>query len=460
MDNNKNQIEIKIFGLKLLLMAADTAFFALLWFHYFDDQLYAPFWEKGNWFIIAVFFIIYYWAADLYGGFQVKIKTPSELLYSHSVAAILTTFLFYFITWVLMRRLPNILIFVGMDIVLTALAFLWSFPVHRYIKHIDPPRRTVIIYHGKSALNKARRIMDMFSWRFDYAGAIDAGSPDEIIDEYIKKNAGQAVMLFGIDSTRRDQLLLHCRIAHYQVFVRTNIGDLMMDGSVPMQVSDLTLSVCDDMHYNFLYLAAKRMFDIIFSLIGMIIASPFMLIIAAAIKIYDRGPVFYKQQRYTKDRKVFAMLKFRSMKPNAEGDGVARLATENDDRITPVGRIIRAIRFDELPQLFNILKGDMSLVGPRPERPEIADEYEKTVPQFALRLQVKAGLTGYAQVYGKYNTAPYDKLQLDLQYIAKQSLLMDFRIILITIKILFEKSSTEGIGDDMINAAESDDDEN
>jgi lipopolysaccharide/colanic/teichoic acid biosynthesis glycosyltransferase len=142
------------------------------------------------------------------------------------------------------------------------------------------------------------------------------------------------------------------------------------------------------------------------------------------------------------------------MRVDAEKDGVARLSSgENDDRITPIGKFIRKVRIDELPQLFNILVGDMSIVGPRPERPEIAAEYEKELPEFALRLQAKAGLTGYAQVYGKYNTIPYDKLQMDLMYIAHPSLLEDLQIIFATIKILFMPESTEGIDADKTTAA-------
>ena len=159
----------------------------------------------------------------------------------------------------------------------------------------------------------------------------------------------------------------------------------------------------------------KRVIDIVVSLIAAIILSPVFLITAIAIKATDHGPVFYKQIRLTKDGKEFKILKFRSMRVDAEKDGVARLSTgENDSRITPVGKIIRACRVDELPQLFNILKGDLSIVGPRPERPEIASQYCEEMPEFALRLQAKAGLTGYAQVYGKYNTTPYDKLTMDL----------------------------------------------
>ena len=159
----------------------------------------------------------------------------------------------------------------------------------------------------------------------------------------------------------------------------------------------------------------------------------------------DHGPVFYRQVRLTKNGREFKILKFRSMTVNAEKDGIARLAGKNDSRITKVGRFIRACRIDELPQLFNILMGDMSIVGPRPERPEIAKQYEETLPEFSLRLQVKAGLTGLAQVYGRYNTEPYYKLQMDLLYINEMSMLKDLQLILATIQILFMKESTQGI---------------
>ena len=187
--------------------------------------------------------------------------------------------------------------------------------------------------------------------------------------------------------------------------------------------------------------------DIILSLIAIILTSPVMLIAAIAIHKYDGGPVFFRQKRCTRNGRVFEILKFRSMIVDAEKDGKARLATENDDRITPVGHFIRKTRIDELPQFFNILKGDMSFVGPRPERPEIVAEYEKEFPEFDLRMKVKAGLTGYAQVYGKYNTTAYDKLKLDLIYVQKYSLLMDLRLIFMTLKVIFMKESTEGLDD-------------
>lgn len=201
------------------------------------------------------------------------------------------------------------------------------------------------------------------------------------------------------------------------------------------------------------YLAMKRLFDVVISLIAIILASPIMMVVALAVKS-DGGPAIYKQVRLTKDGKLFEIYKFRSMKVDAEKDGVARLSTgDKDDRITKVGRIIRALRFDELPQLFNILSGDMSIVGPRPERPEIAKQYEEEMPEFRLRLQAKAGLTGYAQVYGKYNTTAYDKLLMDLMYIGNPSLVEDLKICFATVKILFMKDSTEGIAEGQTTAS-------
>ena len=169
-----------------------------------------------------------------------------------------------------------------------------------------------------------------------------------------------------------------------------------------------------------------------------------MIIVAIAIKIEDGGPVFYKQKRVTINGRIFEILKFRSMIKDAEKDGESRPATDHDPRITKVGAVIRALRIDELPQILNILKGDMSIVGPRPERVEHMDQYGKDIPEFDFRLKVKGGLTGYAQIYGKYNTSPYDKLRLDMMYIENYSLMLDLKLVLTTLRILLKKESTEG----------------
>ena len=181
--------------------------------------------------------------------------------------------------------------------------------------------------------------------------------------------------------------------------------------------------------------------------LGLIVLSPVMLITAAAIRIHDGGPVIFRQTRLTQGGRRFQLMKFRSMVVDAEKRG-PELATDLDSRITPVGRWIRMLRIDELPQLFNILKGDMSIVGPRPARPELTEEYCRTYPEFRYRLKVKAGLTGYAQVFGRYNTLFEDKVKLDLLYIQHFSLIFDFYIMISTIKVLFMPSSTAGVDEE------------
>jgi lipopolysaccharide/colanic/teichoic acid biosynthesis glycosyltransferase len=194
--------------------------------------------------------------------------------------------------------------------------------------------------------------------------------------------------------------------------------------------------------------------DLLLSIPLLVVASPFMCLTALAIKLYDAGPVFYKQTRCTRYGREFSIYKFRSMIVDAEGDGVAKLAAVHDSRITPVGRFIRATRLDELPQLFNIIKGDMSFVGPRPERPEIMKEYCSDMPEFQFRTRVKAGLTGFAQVYGKYNTTPYDKLKLDLFYIENYSLWMDVKLLIMTVKTVLTKDAAEGVAEGQITASQ------
>ena len=263
----------------------------------------------------------------------------------------------------------------------------------------------------------------------------------------IMKMAGDydAVIIGDVPSHERNCLMKECFGASIRSYTVPKISDILLSSSVELNIFDspLYLSRNEDLKVEQKFF--KRLIDILFSSLGLIVTSPFWAIISIMIKCSDRGPVFYKQLRLTKDGKVFEIYKFRTMVQNAEEDGVARLASESDHRILPVGRFLRMTRLDELPQLINILKGEMSVVGPRPERPELAAEIEKEIPEFSYRLKVKAGLTGYAQVYGKYNTTAYDKLKLDLTYIRKYSVFLDLKLILMTPKIMLLKESTEGV---------------
>ena len=322
----------------------------------------------------------------------------------------------------------------------------FSFFGNWYYFRLNPPRKTLLLYRN----NRDRR-------RF---GSI-TGKPTERLYQIVKEikfdgtfdeikseldSGYEAVFVAGVNSHCRNGILKYCEAKGIRGFFLPHIGDVIMQGAQHIQAFDTPVMMVRRKTLKPEYRVVKRGFDILFSAIGLIIASPIMLITAIAIKAYDGGPVFYKQVRLTRDEKKFRIIKFRSMRVDAEKDGVARLSTgENDDRITPVGRIVRKCRLDELPQLWNIFVGEMSIVGPRPERPEIAEEYYKKIPDFRLRLQVKAGLTGYAQVYGKYSSDPYEKLEFDLMYINNMSLLTDLELMFATVGILFVGESTKGV---------------
>ena len=262
-------------------------------------------------------------------------------------------------------------------------------------------------------------------------------------------------MIVGdIPAHERNYIIKYCFGQNIRTYSVPKISDILLRSSVELNLFDSPLLLSrNNQGLQIEQEIMKRIIDIVGSLIGIVITIPIFLIVGICIKMTDGGPVIYQQTRLTKNGKKFQIYKFRTMVQNAEADGKARLASEDDPRILPIGRILRATRLDELPQIYNILKGDMSIVGPRPERPELAAELEKEIPEFSFRLQVKAGLTGYAQVYGKYNTIPYDKLQMDLMYIAHPSLIEDMKIVLATVKILFKPESTEGVAEGQATAA-------
>ena len=446
MMDKEQRTDLYLLLVKVLLVAVDTAFFAAAWYLFYSKQLFVEtFYGKGHLFVIALFVVLYVSLAKLYGGFDLTTSSASELSYGHAVAAVITAFFTYIVLWLLQRTLPNVLPLLAVMAGMILASALWSGPAVRLTNRLLPPKRTVLIYAYSEAMENGQMIINNMPWRFALVGqlAVD-GDPARTLAELKAMNA-EAVMICGVSSSVRNDIVKFCIAEKMEAYVRPNIGDYLINGAKTMQMCSLPVMLCQRCSPSVWYLVVKRGMDIALSLAALVILSPLMLVTAAAIKLYDGGPVFYKQIRLTKDRKEFYVYKFRSMRVDAEKDGVARLASQGDDRITPVGKVIRSLRIDELPQLLCILVGTMTIVGPRPERPEIAEQYEKEMPEFALRLQAKAGLTGYAQVYGKYNTSPYNKLQMDLQYIGSMGLVTDLKIIFATIKVLFVPESTEGV---------------
>ncbi|WP_031589068.1 exopolysaccharide biosynthesis polyprenyl glycosylphosphotransferase [Kandleria vitulina] len=429
--------------IKLINILLMTYLFSIVWFKCFSWRLTDPFFYKGNYYVVFIFMLLYIVLVQVYDGLMISYSKFSELVYSQMLSASISLFFMYLLIILLVREytvnpIPLIMCLIGQFFV----SIIWSWLAQKiYFKIYEKRKSAIIIGNEREVSHKLSEFyMDS---KFTILKIIKI---DEILHNHEDMLEGiDTVFFVDVHSKDRNEIMKYCVQNNILCFVIPRIGDTLMMSAESMHFFHLPIFRVTKYNPKIEYLIVKRLIDIIASLLGIIILSPVMIIVAIFVKS-DGGPVFYKQVRLTQNGKKFKVLKFRSMRVNAESNGKAVLsAGENDPRITKVGRVIRAIRFDELPQLINILKGDMTIVGPRPERPEIAEEYYETIPEFRLRLQCKAGLTGYAQVYGKYNTEPYDKLLMDLMYIAKPSLLEDLRIIFATVKILFVKDSTEGI---------------
>ena len=424
--------------------------FVLCWYLYYADRIVAPFYGRGNVLMIALYFVLYIVFGRVYDAFLMSMQRISEIVYAQFLAAGVSDFIMYIVIWLLSRHLPNILPGVAALVGQVLMSAVWALAAHRWYFATFPPQPTAIVYDVRQGMEK---LIGQYGLDCKYSVVLTV-SARECVDDLSMLDGIKTVFLSGIHSHDRNIILKYCVANDINVFVIPRIGDTIMSGAHHMHMFHLPMLKVGRYTAQPEYLFLKRLVDIVVSLAALVILSPVFLITAIAIKATDGGPVFYKQVRLTKDGREFKILKFRSMRVDAEKDGVARLSTgSHDDRVTSVGKIIRACRVDELPQVLNILGGSMSLVGPRAERPEIAAQYEQELPEFALRLQAKAGLTGYAQVYGKYNTTPYDKLVMDLMYIAHPSIVEDFKIIFATVKILFTPESTEGISEGQTTAA-------
>ena len=449
-------LDLRLRLLKFFNLIFVTALFACVWFAYYGNQVYqGSFYFKGDIAVIILFAILYYTFGRIYDSFKVKYSKISELIYSQALALLFTDGIMFLVVCLLCRKIVNILPGFAMFGIQIVLCGFWCYVVHKWCTRVFAKSRTVIIYDQRKGLKNL-----IYEYGLDIKFDVKKTFAVKTIVEQLEKGNDkelkdiQTVFLTGVHSHERNVIIKFCVEHNIKAFIIPRIGDLMMMSSRRMHMFHLPMLLLERYKPDVEYTIIKRALDILFSLIMIIVFSPFMIITAIAVKT-DGGPVFYKQERLTRNGKIFKVLKFRSMRVDAEKDGKAVLSSgDKDPRITKVGRIIRAIRFDELPQLFNILSGDMSIVGPRPERPQIHEKYCKELPEFNLRLQCKAGLTGYAQVYGKYNTTPYDKLLMDLMYISKPSIAQDLAIMFATVKIIFMKDSTEGIANSEIKMFE------
>lgn len=409
----------------------------------------SPQWGEGyngyvTLFTVGVMYILTYWFfAKMYHATKIGLYRLTELTlfqllsYGISDCVLLVETVMWFHGFEKVNFLSYIVVFVAqmVSIVITV------FVCNRFYARYDGPRATMIIYGNEQYKSFLEKLLSK-QYRYNVIGCYPQTMPFEELKEEISKC--YEVYLYDVKYSLQKKMIYYCKEKGKRLYISQSIEDLLMRGFEVSHTFDTPFVKTKKVPVKWYYVFTKRLMDIVLSLTGLIVMSPILILVAILIKKYDGGPVFYKQVRLTKNHREFEIYKFRSMIVDAEKRG-AQLSTVNDDRITPIGRFIRKTRIDEFPQLINILKGDMSIIGPRPERPEIEAEYLKELPEFALRLEVQAGLSGYAQVFGKYNTTPSDKLKLDLLYINQRGLLTDLKLILYTIKILFIPESTEGV---------------
>ncbi|MEG0979455.1 MAG: sugar transferase [Oscillospiraceae bacterium] len=433
----------------MVLMSAAIFFLLVLAFAYvwYTDYNYniltgAPFFtRRGNWLIIALYGLMHLFFTKIYGGYKIGYYKMSNIIYSQMLSTFLVNVLVYFEICLIGKVMVSIAPIIKLTAIDVALVIMWTYVVTKIYEHIFPPRKLLIIYSNHNATNLIRK-MSQRSDKYQICEAINIEEGMELIKTRIDKYDG--AIICDAPSKVRNDILKYCFETSKRTYITPKISDIIIRGADELNLFDTPILLCRNRGLSIEQRFLKRITDIVFSLLALIVLSPFLILIAIAIKLYDKGPVFFTQERVTVNGKKFKIYKFRSMIVNAEAEGISIPATDNDPRITPIGKFIRKIRFDEFPQLINIIKGDMSIVGPRPERTEHVEEYIKEMPEFKYRTKVKAGLTGYAQVYGKYNTTAYDKLKLDMMYIENYSLRLDFQLIIMTVKVLFMKESTEG----------------
>ncbi|MBQ8928719.1 MAG: sugar transferase [Oscillospiraceae bacterium] len=427
----------------VILLGLLTVQFGYVWYTFFSETIVLPFYRKGNWVVIAIYAALLLLFFKVYGGFKVGYLRRTDVLFSQILSVLGSNLITYLQISLIARDFvaprPIVLLTLAEFIVLVC----WTLLAQRLYFILYPPRRLVIVYGSPAA---AALVMKM-SYRVDKYMICESVSASAGFDEICEKVLRfDGVIICDIPAQLRNDLVKFCFDKQLRAYIAPKISDIILRGADDIRLFDTPLLLCRNFGLTFEQRFMKRAFDLAFSIVFLVLTSPLMLGCALAIKLCDGGPVLYKQKRLTQWGKPFYVYKFRSMIPDAEHDGAPQVSTDHDERVTPVGRFMRKCRLDELPQLINILKGEMSVVGPRPERPELCEEYEKQFPEFRFRLHVKAGLTGYAQVTGVYDTTPYDKLKMDLMYIESYSMFRDIQICLLTLKTtLFpiQKSNAE-----------------
>lgn len=439
----------KLDGVKHMIRSIEGVFeiailalsYYLVWRHIYDEGVFPAYYGYGKYVLAGVYALLTLVLFRNFDGFKFGYMKLTDVIISQCIAMVLGNFITFWQLCLIANQMISPVPILLLTLIDTAVIFACCYVYTVIYHHLYVPKNMVMVYGTEDALTlKFKMDTRMDKYRVNKLIPAEAGLETicKTIVDY------DAVIIVDVRAELRNDILKFCYQNGIRTYLSPKITDIIMRGATKITLFDTPLMLIRSKGLTLSQRTFKRLFDILLSLLAMVVAAPIMLITALAIKIEDGGPVFYKQKRVTINGKVFEILKFRSMIVDAEKDGNTRPAVDRDPRITRVGNVIRAIRVDELPQILNILKGDMSIVGPRPERVENVQEYTKDFPEFAFRLKVKGGLTGYAQIYGKYNTSAYDKLRLDMEYIENYSLMLDIKLVLTTLRILMSKESTEG----------------
>ncbi len=436
--NNKSNAKIVLSITNILIY--EILILATLMLGYINYFFY---YSNGYLVFFLLYLALYVLFGKLFNSFGLGDTTTTDLFISNSLTLLFSnTFIYIVLCLVTLRVIPIWPILFAQIIGMVLSGLLLKFE-SSFLRTHYPPLKYICIYDGEHSelINKLNNPKELSISIVKKINIKDIKYKE--IDLLLKNIDG--IITLDVHHPDKKKLFKICYKKKLMVYDMPSITDMLIASGEIMHIVDTPIIKVNKFGPNEFERIVKRIIDIIGSLLLLIITLPITLVTAIAIKVNDGGDIFYKQSRLTKDGKEFKIIKFRSMVMDAEGETGAVFAKQNDDRITKVGKIIRKYRIDELPQMINILKGEMSFVGPRPERTEMYDEITKTMPEFDYRLCVKAGLTGYAQIYGKYNTTLRDKLLLDLYYIEKYSLIEDIKLLVLTLKVIFKSDSTEGV---------------
>lgn len=451
--SRKNSKYIYRFLCATVFVIITVALFLNLWISYVEDRHFPTnsLLGMGNLIMSAgLYAAIYIIIGNWLRAFRIGVERKANILANQVLTLLATDFIGTFVSSAISGQFRYYfdlakmyaLLFLLQAIVVCVISIIMT---NQY-RRLFPPLKILEIYSGiDNGLNS--KINEVYN-KYNITDRVSL----EVAEKELRSRLREfdAVVLNDMDAHNRNKLVKLCFDTDTRVYYVPKLSDIIVKSSEEINQIDAPLFLNRNNGIGPIERFAKRFFDVLFSGIALIIMSPIMLLTAFLIHYEDGGPVFYKQERVTIGGKRFMILKFRSMIVDAEKDGNPRPAGEHDNRITRTGRFIRKVRIDELPQLINIIKGDMSIVGPRPERWEYVEKYTSEIPEFSYRLKMKGGLTGYAQVYGRYNTTALDKLKLDLCYITNYSLLLDLQIIFETVKILLQKESTQGFSEEKI----------